>query len=233
VELALARDDVLPAIARSVARLQAIPLDRSRVRIPVGLIGDVYTRVNPFANNGLVDRIVDLGCELWMPWTIVDQGIYDIWSETRLERSGGYLTSMRNWALGKYYLRVKQRIDQCFPRDLHCPGADPGKHTYRSVEPLIDPDLDSVLTLNLGRATELADAGAAGILNVICHRCMLGTISSALLRHLRQRIPGLPVATLVLDGLHSTQQLTRLEAFVHQARQFHAQRELPSWSALA
>lgn len=75
---------------------------------------------------------------------------------------------------------------------------------------------------HLGRASELADSGAAGILNVICHRCMLGTISSALLRHLRQRIPGLPVTTLVLDGLHSTQQMTRLEAFVHQARQFAA-----------
>ena len=76
--------------------------------------------------------------------------------------------------------------------------------------------IDKVLSLNLNRIEELHAAGADGALNVMCHNCMLGTITASLSHSIRRDTADTPLCTLVFEGLKSTHTTTRLEAFVHQ-----------------
>ncbi len=54
------------------------------------------------------------------------------------------------------------------------------------------------------------------MLNVMCHNCMLGTITQALIPALRRDLPGLEMATLPDEGLQSTHTDNRLQAFLAQ-----------------
>jgi hypothetical protein len=53
---------------------------------------------------------------------------------------------------------------------------------------------------------------------------MVGTISAAITRRIREDHDGIPLVTLVFGTTESDAQQTSLEAFVHQVRRFAARR---------
>jgi predicted nucleotide-binding protein (sugar kinase/HSP70/actin superfamily) len=50
--------------------------------------------------------------------------------------------------------------------------------------------------------------------------CMPGTISHALLKRVREELGEFPFLNMVYDGVEQSTSQTRLEAFMHQARQY-------------
>ena len=80
--------------------------------------------------------------------------------------------------------------------------------------------IDKALSLNLTRIEELHKAGADGVINVMCHNCMLGTITASLSGSMRRDMADLPIATFVYEGLQSTHNTNRIEAFIHQVHNY-------------
>jgi predicted nucleotide-binding protein (sugar kinase/HSP70/actin superfamily) len=71
--------------------------------------------------------------------------------------------------------------------------------------------------LSIGKAVDLAQRGASGIINAMPFGCMPGTIVSALLRGISRRY-GLPTLSIPFDGTPSSTAELQLEAFMEQAR---------------
>jgi predicted nucleotide-binding protein (sugar kinase/HSP70/actin superfamily) len=71
-----------------------------------------------------------------------------------------------------------------------------------------------MLALNISKAVEQLEDGALGVLNVVCHGCMVGILSESAFRPLREAYPGRPILTLTYDGLGDTHAATRVEAFL-------------------
>ena len=65
IEDAVAAGDVLAALDQCLAALARVPVAAERDRPKVGLVGDVYTRVNPVANHDLVRWLERQGLEVW------------------------------------------------------------------------------------------------------------------------------------------------------------------------
>jgi predicted nucleotide-binding protein (sugar kinase/HSP70/actin superfamily) len=75
----------------------------------------------------------------------------------------------------------------------------------------------------MGKTVDFCKKGASGVINVMPFTCMPGTIVSALLKRYREENNNLPVLNMAYDGQEQTNTLTRIEAFMHQARQYHQQ----------
>ena len=72
----------------------------------------------------------------------------------------------------------------------------------------------------IGKTIDFANGGASGIVNIMPFTCMPGTIVSTLLKRYREENSNIPILNMAYDGQEQTNTLTRLEAFMYQAREF-------------
>ena len=77
----------------------------------------------------------------------------------------------------------------------------------------------------MGRAVEYAEGEFDGVVNLAPFNCLPGTIVNALLDRFRKDHGEIPVLKVAYDGLKQLSEDTRLEAFMHQARQRALARE--------
>ena len=113
-------------------------------------------------------------------------------------------------------------IDRYFPESILTPQERHYPDVLRASSRYVSYWIDKVLSLNLNRIEELHQAGVDGIINVMCHNCMLGTVTASLSKSIRRNIDDTPLCSLVYEGLKSTHTVNRLEAFAHQVRSFRA-----------
>jgi predicted nucleotide-binding protein (sugar kinase/HSP70/actin superfamily) len=73
----------------------------------------------------------------------------------------------------------------------------------------------------MGRILDVARHGLSGIVNVLPFSCMPGNVVVCLGPRLRKELHGIPWLDVAFDGQRGTNLRTRLEAFLHQAFQYH------------
>ena len=78
--------------------------------------------------------------------------------------------------------------------------------------------IDPVLATFTTRVRRFAASGVSGICNLFVLNCMLGNVTVPIFKKALQDYPNLPVLHAVYDGQKATNMLTRIEAFVHQAK---------------
>jgi predicted nucleotide-binding protein (sugar kinase/HSP70/actin superfamily) len=74
--------------------------------------------------------------------------------------------------------------------------------------------------LNLGSSVMLAKTGISGIANILPFTCMPGTVVSAVSRDFKKDHGDLPYISIPYDGQEDTAIDMRLQAFMHQAREY-------------
>ena len=74
--------------------------------------------------------------------------------------------------------------------------------------------------LSVGKAIDYIERGVSGLVNVMPFTCMPGTIATAILKRVREEHDNIPLLNIAYEGQGDSQTLTRLEAFIHQARSY-------------
>jgi predicted nucleotide-binding protein (sugar kinase/HSP70/actin superfamily) len=213
---AVATGRVRRAVDEAVDLLAAVPCRPMTPRPAVGIVGDIFTRGNDAANRNLVRTLEDAGCRVLVPPTLTDIAAYSTGEWVHLGRSAGLLA----YTLRSVLLETYQRLSGAWIRvPIGRLGPPPPlERSYRDAVKLARPYLgrpvEAMLTLNVSKAVEQLETGARGVLNVICHGCMVGILSESAFRPLREAYPGRPILTLTYDGLGDTHAATRVEAFV-------------------
>jgi predicted nucleotide-binding protein (sugar kinase/HSP70/actin superfamily) len=131
----------------------------------------------------------------------------------------------RSWKdLFKAYLTawVQQKDERKFLgsfngalRSLHEPSID---QTLSAASPYIHHSFEGEAVLTVGKAIDYLNRGASGIVNVMPLTCMPGTIATAVLKRVREDYRNFPLLNIAYEGQGDSQTLTRLEAFMHQAK---------------
>ena len=195
---------------------------REEPRPLIGVAGDVYTRINDFASDGLFRSLEDAGCEVWPAPFAGDVAEYNA---TRRKQLAWRLRRPR-WRLRfgmttRILVRQRQRLEQLF---AVVPGLKP-EIGIPAIQALVRPYLgvaaNPLLVLNIGRMLMYAGAGVDGILNASCINCMVGSVSQAFQARIRRDMGQIPISTLIYGGSDGAANQTRLAAFVHQARRLH------------
>ena len=226
------RHEVLDLLPAALQRLQAVPLNDLPPKPVVGVAGDIYTRVNDFANGALFQRLEALGCEVWPAPFSVD--IFDFGQERHA------LEAARRWDLGRMFrsaFLVAVKDMERWWEGIHWPQderfREPSNREVRELAaPYLGPEAESLVILNVAKMADFARRGADGVLNAICFGCMVGGISAALLQRIRDDHGGIPMATVAYGGGGGSDGSARLEAFAHQVKRFHRRREAASVSSL-
>jgi len=214
------RKDVGDLLSRAAEDFRRIEVDRSQKRPVIGVVGEIYIRSNRFANSNLVEKIEKLGGEAKVAplaeWFFYTNYRYkeDSLIDRRLK---DYLKGLvKDWVQRKDEKRFIEKLEKGF-EDLH---DFPVEKILELSSVYLDRTFGTEAVLSVGKSMEYIQNGFSGIVNTMPFGCMPGTIVSAMSAKIREDLENIPWLNVAYEGLEETNELTRLEAFMHQAKQY-------------
>jgi len=216
--------DIWRVMSEAAEMFKGIEQDRSNPRPLIGVVGEIYVRNHEFCNNNVVKRLEELGAEVSLAAT--SEWIY--YTNFCRVRCG--------WAEGDYRTMLtsmlKQAVQRRDERRAVRPFLDsfPGLLEPRTraildlANPYIHDSYEGEAVLSIGKTVELYKHGAHGVVNVLPFTCMPGTVVTGVLKRVREDCENFPCISISYDGQEQPNTQTRLEAFVHQAKQYMEER---------
>ncbi|MDX2150003.1 MAG: hypothetical protein SFV54_04660 [Bryobacteraceae bacterium] len=191
------------AMLRARDRFRAIRGHRERTRPFIGVVGEIFCRLNTFSNDDLVRRLEEYGAECWLS-DITEWVWYTNSEQFRKLRLKGRLLSTE--ALGAW---IRNRIQHRDEHVLLAPFHDDLKGSEEApIEEILEyarPYLPregalGEMVLNIGKTVYLAKKGVDGVIDISPFTCMNGIVSEAIYPKLSRDLGGLPIRTFYFDG---------------------------------
>jgi predicted nucleotide-binding protein (sugar kinase/HSP70/actin superfamily) len=197
-----------------------IKVDRSTPRPLIGIIGEVYVRSHAFANNYIIRKIEELGgevvCSPFEEWInyIGHTRKADCIREKDVK---GLIIELISDVVQKHDAHKMSKPFKGTIRNFY--REQPSREVIKKAKKYLDSSMRGEAILSMGRATEYAEMGFDGIVNLAPFNCMPGTIVNALLERFQKEHDNIPCLKVSLDGQAQTNEETRLEAFMYQAHE--------------
>ncbi len=221
--LGLWNRDVLSALIRGAKALEAVPVDLSTKRPTVGIVGEFYTVLNARANHDLIRTLEGLGAEVRIHGLTVSN-CYSLFSEHYYAKNslknGKFNTALYYFLRNQWLMSWVRRAESLLPDKLRPFGTLTARTILNEATPHIYYDIDPILATLTTRVRRFAALGASGICNLFVLNCMLGNVTVSIFKNALRAHQNLPVLHAVYDGQKQTNMLTRIEAFMHQAKTY-------------
>ena len=204
--LARARDDFADVVSHHEPR----PL--------IGIVGEIFVRSNRFANEDLVRKVEALGGRAWL--APIDEWIYYVNAmalrTTRVRRQWKRHVALR--FKDTVQRRMAEGLEGVFNGCLDTIHDPDTEAVLAKAAPWLDASFRGEAVLSVGKAVDMLERGATGIIAAMPFGCMPGTVATAVMRSLSARF-GAPCISLPFDGADSPANRLQLEAFMEQAVQ--------------
>ncbi len=193
-------------------------LKKTKERKPlIGIIGEIFVRSNRFSNEELVRKIEALGGEAWL--SPVDEWIFYInyMSLKKALRKKDY-SGIIQFLIKKFYQeRITHKYEKLFEDSLKTVPEPFTKEVLKKASPYIHESFEGEAILSIGKAIDMIERGASGIINAMPFGCMPGTVVTAIMRAVSEQY-GIPAISIPYDGTESATTELQLEAFMNQCR---------------
>lgn len=225
---------VTRALRRARGRFAAVETGARRTKPAVAVIGELYLMLNRASNLELVRAVERSGGEV-VQGTFSDWLYFVDWRRKEEARERGrYRELLKALVSDVYQRRIEHRFARALGPALRRPPEAPIQEAVKPLRACWEPALGTEATLTMARVLDVARHGLSGIVNVLPFSCMPGSVVVCLGPRLRRELDGIPWLDVAFDGQKETNLNTRLEAFMHQASQYHrrvvqprAERRLP------
>ncbi len=201
----------LTALADCVRRMRerysSVPAQYEKGRPLIGLVGEIYCRMNTFANEETARRIENLGGECWLSDLTEWVWYTNWWREFDQIRTRGYLN------LHLLKLKLKNRFQHHYEHVITAPSHADFKgyeepHDVTEVLKRAEPYLPASgalgeMTLSVGKAIYLHDKGADGIIDISPFTCMNGITAEAVYPAVSADHDGIPIRSLYFDKINT------------------------------
>jgi predicted nucleotide-binding protein (sugar kinase/HSP70/actin superfamily) len=197
---------LIASLLRARTRFRAVPARFDGSRPLIGIVGEIFCRLNNFSNQDLVRRLEAAGAECWIA-DISEWIVYTNMEEVRNLRLAGRAYS---WPMIKSKLRSRtQHADEHTLRSLFVedfagyeePEID---DVLKLAQPYLPfPGAEGEMVMNVGRSAYLALRGADGIVDISPFTCMNGVVSEAIYPKLSRDYAGIPIRNFYFDGQQS------------------------------
>ena len=205
-------------------RFESVAVVRDEPRPLIGIVGEIYVRVNPHVNNDIELQVEAAGGEV-LTATVLEWLYFTNWCyKTFTWEMGAYWDSIKMTITDYQQTRIEKRLTRPVSHLLKHAYETPVKDVLERLKPIFDPMLGLEVVLTLGKGIDMASAGVSGIVNVMPFNCMSGIISMAMADLIRERTNHIPWLNLIYDGQERTNMNTRLEAFMYQAKRHQEMR---------
>jgi predicted nucleotide-binding protein (sugar kinase/HSP70/actin superfamily) len=202
VQLQAMRD----SLVRSRDRFRTLRGRHGRPLPVIGIVGEIFCRLNTFSNENLIQCLEQHGAETWLS-DIVEWIWYTNSEHFRRLKLTGRMLSVE--ALGAWVRDRVQKHDEHF---LTAPFAE----DFRGRE---EPEMAEILecarpylpregafgemVLSVGKVVYLARKGAAGIIDISPFTCMNGIVCEAIYPRVSRDLGGIPIRNFYFDGTQS------------------------------
>jgi predicted CoA-substrate-specific enzyme activase len=213
-------EEVVDFLLKARKRLDDIPTKDKGSKPKIGVVGEIYVRLNRFANEDVIRKIEMLGGEARLA-PLVEWVHYINKMAKRRAKRRGHLRNLLGVLLKEYFQKKDERqLAQAFYGSIEEPEEPPTEHLLRLAEPYVHDSFEGEAILTIGKTIDYALKGACGVVNVMPFTCMPGTITTAILKRYREENGHFPVLNIAYDGQEGGDVLVRLEAFMHQVKQY-------------
>lgn len=194
------------SLVRARDRFNAVPANFDRARPLIGIVGEIFCRLNNYSNQDLVRRLEAHGAECWM--TDISEWI----AYTNMEEARNLRLRSQSYSWGMIKTKLRSRIQQADEHALRSPfvGDFAGceepdiKDVIELARPYLPfPGAEGEMVTNLGRSAYLAMNGVDGIVDISPFTCMNGVVSEALYPKLSRDYAGIPIRNFYFDGQQS------------------------------
>lgn len=203
--------------------LHAVAADFSAPRPLIGIVGEIFCRLNHFSNDDVVRKVEEAGGECWISG-VSEWLWYTNASHIRmLKRFRKHLTLQMFGARLKWHLQHRDEVEllSVFGEDFRgYEEADDINDVLEMARPYLLPEgaLGEML-LSVGKAVYLHRKGADGVLDINPFSCMNGIVSEAVYPRLSRDCDGLPVRVIYYDGTHADRRY-ELDIFMDLVREY-------------
>ena len=98
------------------------------------------------------------------------------------------------------------------------------REVLKMAAPYLHHSFEGEAILTVGKAIDFMNKGLSGVVSAMPFTCMPGTISHAILKLVQKKEGGFPFLNMVYDGTEQANTMTRLQAFMHQAKEYQKRR---------
>ncbi len=234
---AVARQDLSPRqryrlltglIEQMRDRFRAIPADYVKGRPLIGIVGEIFCRLNDFANHDTLGAIERHGGECWMS-EFSEWVWYSNWGQANTIRK-------QHGRLSLEYLkfRVKAAFQRHYSHGLRAPVAEDLKgyeeaHDIRQVldasRPYLPPEgCLGEMVLSAGQSIHMHRTGADGVIDISPFTCMNGIVAESVYPAISDNHDGFPIRILYFDGSHNNSERD-VEIFLDLARAYQKRKK--------
>jgi len=172
-------------------------LDPMQPRKPlVGIVGEIFVRMNAFSNQHIIETIEAEGGEAWL--SPMSEWLYYVWEA--VSRKSTLVKSLTTVAKMRLMHLIEQRIHALFSPLLDDRREPPLDQVIDRGLKFIPFEFEGEAILTVGRAKLFAEQGADLVVNCSPFGCMPGRITSYLFQRHAEYFD-VPVVNLFFDGI--------------------------------
>jgi predicted CoA-substrate-specific enzyme activase len=213
-------EDLEEVLQESLTQLNQVEIDGPGTKPLIGIVGEIFVRLNRFANENVIRKIEQFGGEAWIAplseWIFY---INTIAKNTSLKKKS-FSNLLKVFLTDYFQKKDEHHLEKIFKGQLRKFGEPKTQLIFERAKPYLDSSFEGEAILSVGKTIDFARRGASGIVNIMPFTCMPGTIVSTILKRYREENNNIPILNMAYDGQEQTNTLTRLEAFMYQAREF-------------
>ncbi len=219
------------ALLESRALYHDVPARYTRDRLLIGIVGEIFCRLNTFSNYDALRKIEQHGGEAWLS-DVCEWVWYTNWSQKDiLRRDGkGFSVEMLK-ALAKNHVQRKDEHALLEPFAADFAGYEEPHDIYEEVLkpgwPYLPADAAlGEMVLSVGKSIYLYRKGIDGIIDISPFSCMNGIVSEAVYPAVSRDHENLPIRNFYFDASSSNMERD-LDIFMELARAYSRRKSQP------
>ena len=185
---------IMEVLTTARGQFHQIPINYNPEFPLIGIVGEIFCRLNNFSNDNLIRRIEKFGAETWL--SDVTEWVW----YTKVE----HIRKLRMAA------KIKNSVQKSDEHKLLKPFEEDFRgYEEPEVSEILDynerylpcpPGAGGEMVLNIGRAIYLYEKGADGVVDISPFTCMNGIVSEALYPRVSRDHEDIPIRTFYFDG---------------------------------
>ena len=194
----------------------------------IGIVGEIYLRLNSYSNQNILRRIEDLGGEAWMA-DVSEWVLY-----TNVDEKRKLCETGKRFSLAMAGVKSRYWIQHQDDKRLQAPFNDFFRYRPEAnVETVLSyshPYLPASkamgeMTVNIGKAIAFYKAGCDGVVDISPFTCMNGIVTEVVYPHVSRDHEDIPIRIFYFDGVPFDLD-GDLEIFMEQVRAYRKKHKM-------
>ena len=222
--------DMAEALAECRDMFRAMPVRFEKGRPFIGIVGEIYCRLNTFSNEQLVRQLEEKGAECWISdlteWIfyVNHQKVLDL----KFEERGLSLERLTTEIRDRVQRRDEHKLIKPFHEDFK--GMEEPHHIADLMdyaEPYLKPGgALGEMIMSAGKAVHYYKKGCDAIVDISPFTCMNGIVSEAVYPRMSAEHDDIPIRNFFYDGT-ATDREADVEIFVEMALTYQRRKKIP------